>query len=661
MGLGNVSIEKKFTILTCVVGIFMLVISIFGYLTASDNLKKSVDDEVAVTIEKAAGDVNGWLEQRITYGIATSNLMTSYNGDYTKIKDKSSMSLGRSDKNVLDIGVGLEDGTFTSYVLGLTKLDPRTRGWYTNMKSSNKEFMMTDPYVDSNTGNQVISVVTPIKANGQFTGAICTDIGLDVLDEQVKKIKYQGQGNATFIDKDGNIIATASPALEGLKNLKDLAGAQEHYNNIISDSAGVFTSEMGGEDIVFGYARVESADWIVVFTVPADVVFESLGKMKIIYAIMTVIGLLIIVAFCIKFSHSITQPIVRLEYNAKELSEGNLRVENIPIEGNDEIGSLTNAFNVMSKNLREVINKMASTSEQVAASSEELTASAQQSADASVKVAETVGEVSNDIAQQLSDIDGAKQSIDVVFDDIQTMAEKAKNVSETSNKTAEAAKLGEELMTEAVDKMGSIEKSVLSSAEVIEKLGESSKQIGQIVEAISGIADQTNLLALNAAIEAARAGEHGRGFAVVSEEVRKLAEQSQISAEQIRERISAIQADTENAVQSMKGGTEDVKAGTEAIREVGIKFKEIMSMVDGIIVEIDGINNSVHTVSDGANKIVEATDSIDKVSRATNERTQSISSATESQSASNEEIAAASQALSNLAMDMQSVIGQFKI
>lgn len=241
------------------------------------------------------------------------------------------------------------------------------------------------------------------------------------------------------------------------------------------------------------------------------------------------------------------------------------------------------------------------------------------------------------------------------------MAEKAKNVAETSNKTAEAAKMGENLMEESIDKMGSIDKSVLSSAEVIEKLGESSKQIGQIVEAISGIADQKNLLALNAAIEATRAGEAGRGFAVVADEVRKLAEQSQLSAEQIRERISGIQLDTKNAVYAMKSGTIDVKKGTEAIHEVGTQFNAIMKMVDDIKEEIDGINRSINTGSDCANRIVEATDSIDKVSRSTNDRTRLISSSTESQSASNEEIAAASQALSNLASDMQVAIGQFKI
>lgn len=200
----------------------------------------------------------------------------------------------------------------------------------------------------------------------------------------------------------------------------------------------------------------------------------------------------------------------------------------------------------------------------------------------------------------------------------------------------------------------------MASADVVAKLGENSQQIGQIVEAISSIAEQTNLLALNAAIEAARAGEYGRGFAVVAEEVRKLAAESQESAEQIKERIGSIQKDTAEAVESMNAGTEEVKSGTAAIREVGARFADILSMVNGINEQMEEITGSVKKVADGADNIVKAVDSIDSISRKTAENTGSISAATEEQSASNEEIAAASQSLSKMAADMQTAIGKFK-
>ena len=146
-----------------------------------------------------------------------------------------------------------------------------------------------------------------------------------------------------------------------------------------------------------------------------------------------------------------------------------------------------------------------------------------------------------------------------------------------------------------------------------------------------------------------------------AEEVRKLAAESQTSAEQIRERILNIQNDTVLAVDAMETGTQDVKEGTAAIDEVGEQFKRIMKHVDNIKQQMKGIGTSMKTVSEGASQIVSAVDSIDEVSRKTSEYTNSISNDTETQSASNEEIAAASQALAQLAVEMQEAIDKFKM
>ena len=658
--MNNLSIKRKFTVLTAIVGAFMLALSCFGYITASNNLRASVNDEVVVNIQKAAEELDGWFGQRIALAIAQSNLTSSFGADFAKMKEKGSLSAAVHDKDVVDMGLGLEDGTFNSYVLGLTKLDPRTRSWYTNMKASGEPYMLTDVYVDQNTKQQVLSIVAPVKPGGQFAGAIIEDISLDMLQDLAKRITYHGQGTAMILDHTGKIIVAANPDLQGVENVKDVLDSQEHYNQVINTDSGTFTCDVKGEEMVFGFATLANTGWIIGFTVPSDYVFAPLRTLAVTYGIFTIVALLVILAICMKFSSAMSNPVMRLESHAKELAKGNLRIEDIPVTSQDEIGSLSKAFNEMSQSLRKLIRQMATTSEQVAASSEELTANAQQSADASVHVAETVGDVGASMDQQLRDIGGAKKHVDIVFRDIEQMAGKAHSVADTSNQTAEAASRGAALMEDAVAKMGSIEASVMASAEVVKKLGENSQQIGQIVEAISGIAEQTNLLSLNAAIEAARAGEQGRGFAVVAEEVRKLAAESQTSAEKIRDRISSIQNDTAQAVTAMESGTKDVQAGTAAIREVGAQFKDIMQMVDGIKSQMDGINTTVQTVSDGATRIVEAVDSIDNISRKTADNTQTISSATEEQSASNEEIAAASHSLAKLAEDMQVAIGQFK-
>jgi methyl-accepting chemotaxis protein len=654
-------LKQKFIALAGVMGALMAIVSIIGYYIASGDLQKSVESEMRATVQTQAAQLDGWLNEKKAFGVSTANHMTSLNGNTALLKAKDTLGTTTSDKEILEMTAGLEDGYFYGYYSGdnTGKKDPTQRPWYKDAKAADKA-LFTEAYTDTNTGKLVLSVAVPVKSNGQFIGATCTDISLDVLTNQANNMKYQGEGVGIILEKSGNILAT-SGAGEPMKSFKDIDGLGKHFDEMIQKGEGYFNVTINGTDKVFAYTTVPATGWVVGISAPYDFVFASLKHLKLVYGILTVIGLLLAVGACLAFASRIMKPIAKLEAHAAELAEGNLSLDDLPITSSDEIGTLTNAFNVMSGNIRKMITHMATTAEQVAASSEELTANAQQSADAAVHVAETVGEVSMGMSQQLTDIDGAKKSVDTVYTDITSMADKAHTVTDTSTQTAEAAQKGGKLMESAIGRMGNIEQSVMSSADAVRKLGENSQQIGQIVEAISSIAEQTNLLALNAAIEAARAGEHGRGFAVVAEEVRKLAAESQTSAEQIKDRIASIQRDTAEAVASMEAGTDEVKSGTAAIREVGVQFSDILSMVNGIKSQMEEINASVQTVSNGAGQIVEAVDSIDTVSRNTAKNTQTISAATEEQSASNEEIAAASQALAKLATDMQTAMSQFKI
>ncbi len=656
-------LRQKFVVLAGLSGLLLAIISIIGYYQAYSNLEESVENELKATVNARANQLDGWLLTNAQVATGAANLMTALNGNDNIANMSEMLSLADGNSGILELGVGNEKAFFQGRQAGnkTGTTDPRQRPWYLTARDAGKT-VFTEAYVDKFTNELVTSAVAPFKNNGQFAGSIFVDIALKTLNDEVKHLTYRGEGKGIIVEKTGKVLASAGGS-EPMSEFKSIPGLGTHLDEMIQNGEGMFIIEETGDvpEQIFAYTTVAASGWIVGVGVDYDFVFASVHKMRFMYALLTILGLAMMVSMCMKFASNITSPISELEAHATEMSNGNLTMKEIEVRSTDEIGSLTSAFNVMSRNLRGLITKMATTAEQVAASSEELTASAQQSAEASVHVAETVGEVGRDVNQQKEDIGSALENIDLVSKDIHVMADKAVNVANSSEKTAEAAKTGESLMEEAVSKMSSIEKSVLASAEVVERLGENSKQIGQIVDAIASIADQTNLLALNAAIEAARAGEHGRGFAVVSEEVRKLATASQESAEQIRTRIEGIQTATEEAVKAMKSGTEDVKAGTEAIREVGIQFKEIMRMVDGIKEEIGGINNSVQTVSSGAKNIVEITNSIEQASQATDQRTQSISSATETQSASNQEIAAASQALANLASEMQEAIGKFKV
>ncbi|MBQ7705800.1 MAG: methyl-accepting chemotaxis protein [Selenomonadaceae bacterium] len=658
----NFGLKKKFALLAILAGALISFVSLIGYYTANQNLSATLEKEIKAVVDAQEKELDGWLQTKAASAEYAANLLTNLNGDFVKMKDRNLMSLTTSDKDILEVTVGLNDGYFASYNAGdyTGQLDPTSRPWYKNSRDLDR-VNFTDAYIDVYTNELIVSAAAPIKANGQFVGSTCNDISLVVLGEQIKKMKYEGEGDGIIFERSGKLLATSTD--RGVETVQEIPGFAQHFDDMLKNGSGYFSlpkdDKFGSR--FFAYATLPTTGWIMGIAIDEDFVFASIHSMRTTFLILSVAGLALMIVVCLQLSATITNPIAQLQRHAVELAKGNLQMENISITSKDEIGTLAQAFNDMSGNLRNLIGKMANTAHQVAASSEQLTASAQQSADTSIHVAEKVGEVNLNMKTQLEDIDAAKENVDIVFKDIENMSEKTKVVVTASNETAVAAQRGEKLMESAVNKMFSIEKSVVSSAEVVKKLGESSEQIGQIVEAISAIADQTNLLALNAAIEAARAGEQGRGFAVVSDEVRKLAAESATSAEKIRDRIAKIQQDTTFAVAAIENGTKDVQQGTDAIREVGEQFKNIMQRVDGIQQQMAGIGTSMKTVSAGANKIVAAVESINEVSRQTSEHTGSISSDTETQSASNEEIAAASQALAQLAEEMQEAIGKFKI
>ena len=438
-------------------------------------------------------------------------------------------------------------------------------------------------------------------------------------------------------------------------------------------------AEVLGNQYLCGYHPLKSADGKVIGMLFAGIPTEEINAiqnkfiMSIAFAVIVlllivvalswavIVLLLIVVALSWAAVNKVMNTMEVVNNRMFDIGSGDFRGDDLDVTSNDEIGQLAVAANKLKKSLRELMANVSSSSERLAAASEELTANASDTTKTITNVANAVISMAESAGEQCNELVGVASQTDGMTNEMKNMYDASQEMKKTAQSSREGVDEGRAAVNEAVSSMQQMASQMEEASQVVSTLGDRSKEIGQIVETISNIADQTNLLALNAAIEAARAGEAGRGFSVVAEEVRKLAEQSQQSAEEIKERIAVIQGDTEEAVVAMEAGTNEVALGTQAIREVGEQFQDITARVSSIKTEMEEINHAVKTVEDGMKGVVGAMDTIDEVSRATSEETQTISAAAEEQSASSQEIASASHSLADLATDLQTATGKFQV
>lgn len=385
---------------------------------------------------------------------------------------------------------------------------------------------------------------------------------------------------------------------------------------------------------------------------------EEIRNTTLLIAVITlIVGISVISLFVINFTRALTL----IKNNMAKVADGDLSIEKVHVKRKDEIGELIISFNSMVANLKELVEKVIDTSQHVSASAEQLSANADETTAASEQIASSIQEVASGAEMQLDKVKESNQIVNKISEDILDISTESENAAKSSLEMSQKAQLEGKVVRKAIEQMESIATISEHTTKVISDLYQKSGEIEEIVNLINGIADQTNLLALNAAIEAARAGEHGKGFAVVADEVRKLAEQSSRSTKKIAEIIKEIHVNTQKAVESMDNGKMAVNKGSELVGEVGTSFSDVALYVTEISKGASENTQSIKKVNQNTESLVEFIRHVSNITEQTTAQTQEVATATEEQTASMEEVSAATKILTNMALELQEVASKFRV
>ena len=497
-----------------------------------------------------------------------------------------------------------------------------------------------------------------IKNNQLYKG----DALINNNDEIADYLGEMCEGHVTFFQGDTRIATTVKNNGQRMINTK----ASEKIISEVLTAGNFFTgsAEVVGENYQCAYLPIKNNSGQIIGMIFVGLPESSLDHVHrdFIFSILMAIAIIILVfgALSWKFIGKSIESLEKVVFVADDIAGGNLRGENLKITENDEIGELATAINKMQNELRELIGDIYKSSEKVAASSEELTASSAQTNEIIQQVAQNASEMNEGAIKQHATVNDLQATVDDMRKVMHELHASAREMGESAKVTQDKAMDGKAKVSFAIEKIQQIAEQSKRSAEVVDNLGKRSKEIETIVDTISDIAAQTNLLALNAAIEAARAGEHGRGFAVVSDEVRKLAEQSATAAQNISELIAKILDDTNSAIKSMELGAVGVNEGSQSVSATGEAFALIEEQVENLNKNIQKSIDYIESVNTASHKISDAMGVLQEISNKSTEKIHSVSSATQEGSTAIHEMSEASEKLSALAQDMQNEVLKFK-
>lgn len=612
-------------------GISLLSVSIMG-LSSYQSAKSVLNQKLKTTSEQTIREVSRGIDN---YFLAMSNLVKVVAQDADIIAADNEVSLGfakhlianvkDTDENIVDLFVGTEKGAFYTYPEQgeAVEYDYKSSDWYGQAIEHRGEVIITEPY-KSQTGKRVVTIAKTIDRQYDTIGVVGMNIDLEMFSNSLSNILVGNSGYIFIADTKGNIISHPNRSLIGTQEAKDLSfwseatakkqGFTSYDYQGVSRFGAFYTSGVTGWKIIASMKNSE---------LKKDV--QIILQTFIIVLIIICIAALLVSYF---FSSGISGNIRKMVELLGKVSQGDFTVTS-NIKSKDEFRQLGEHFNLMVNNVSDLIRSLQKSTATVNETAV-LMANIAKDTDYSIKeVAESLGEVAHGATQQAQSASESTDSIIQLSDLLGRIDQSTQIIHELSGTSSVLTEQGLKQIDILLDTSGETKASTEIIFELVKDMNESMNRINEISDTITGITNQTNLLSLNASIEAARAGEAGRGFSVVAGEIRKMSEQSRVSAVQIKDILEELKEKASSSAKAMELTNQKVTQQEEAVDQTKAVFYDINNAVQALAEKIQDIKNHIANILTRKEVIVEQIENISAVSQESASALEEVNASTE--------------------------------
>ncbi|MBZ9688583.1 methyl-accepting chemotaxis protein [Clostridium estertheticum] len=662
------SIKAKLIVfLGLLIGVICIGLGTVSFMNSSKALTSNLGKTLPKIAVQSASNIQGIVEGQLSSleVIAASNEIK----DTKNLWENKMTILLEEVKRSGHIKMGIADKNGdVKYTVGKS-VNVKERPYFQNALSGKNN--VSDPLVSKADGSVVVVYAVPIKNNNEVVGVLIATRDGNKLSDLTNQVKFGETGNAFMIRKDGATIAHSNkdlvmkmynPIEEAKKDVK-LQSLANIEKKMVLGETGIDHFKYDGIDKYVGYAPVKGTQWSLAVVIAKTEVLSELDSLKISVMVSSILFLLIGLGIVYMIANNISKGIKSTSKHLDLLATGILNEEVSPkyLALKDEVGDMTSSMQTMQHSLRQMINRIKDNSSNINMQSENLSSVAEEISSSSQNVAEAINQIAEGTGTQSEDLINVTEILDNFSNKLSGMVSEIKIVDSNSREISSMANESSSEMNKLNQSVTKVSDSFKTFNGKITGLAKDINEINEITNIINNIAGQTNLLALNAAIEAARAGESGRGFSVVADEIRKLAEQSKLSSESISKLINVISKNTDVIVQ------DSVEMDDELINQVNIinssitSFRKIIESVNEVIPKIETVKISAEDIDRDKNNILSSVDGVSAVSLEVSASSEEIAASSEEMTAATQEVAAAAQILSSMTNEMIDEVSKFKI